>query len=293
MNVLVTGADDIWGYLTAERILQVAALKNTAGNEKTVESVVLVVHDSPYESAISADPRVKIVNGNITDKAQIEEIIRDNNIESIFHFETVTRDRGDGEDDFDGMIRVNIFGSLNILEACRKTGRTPKLVFCSSCSVFQDGIEECVSPSTRRLPSSTYGTTKTVVELLIANYSARKFVDGRNSVLPMCVSWRPTRANTDFMHDVFKAPFDGNDIDTCLAPDTRLFFNGFHTCIDNLIETHNLNSELLGEDRSLLQPGITASLAEMVDAFQRIGADRGVSVGNIAVQPNAEKTTRV
>ena len=139
------------------------------------------------------------------------------------------------------------------------------------------------------MPSSTYGTTKTVVELLIANYTARGFVDGRNSVLPMCVSWRPTAANTDFMHDVFKAPFDGNDIEISLKPDTHLFFNGYYTDINNLIETHNIDKDALGEDRSLLQPGITVSLEEMIDAFRRIGNARGITVGNVVEKFNPEK----
>ena len=289
MHVLVTGADDIWGYLTAERILQTPTLKNVSGVDSPVESLVLVVHDKPYEPAIEEDPRVKVVHGDIAKKDEIEKIILDNKIDSVFHFETVTRDRGDGEDDFDGMINVNIFGSMNILEALRKADNKAKIVFCSSCSVFQDNISEAVSPSTRRLPSSTYGTTKTVVELLIANYTARGFVDGRNSVLPMCVSWRPTAANTDFMHDVFKAPFDGHDIEITLKPDTRLFFNGFYSDIKNLIETHDIDSEALGEDRSLLQPGITVSVQEMIEAFQRIGSSRGISIGKVVEKLNPEK----
>ena len=288
MHVLVTGADDIWGYLTTERILQTPALKDASGVNSPIESVVLVVHNKPYDSAIESDPRVKVVNGDIVNKDEIEAIIIDNRLDSVFHFETVTRDRGDGENDFDGMIRVNIFGSLNILEACRKSGRRPKIVFCSSCSVFQDNIEEAVSASTRRMPSSTYGTTKAIVELLIANYTARGIIDGRSSVLPMCVSWRPSTANTEFMHNVFKAPFDGQDLVITLEPDTTLFFNGYYTCINNLIETHEIDSDALGEDRSLLQPGISVSVEEMINVFRRIGTARGINIGQVVKKFNPE-----
>ena len=289
MHVLVTGADDIWGCLTAERILERSTLKNSAGADSQVQLVVLVVHERLCESLIASDPRVKVVKGDIANKDEIQRIILDNRINSVFHFETVTRDRGTGEDDFDGMMNVNIFGSLNILEACRRTGYKPRIVFCSSCSVFQDYIKEAVSPATRRMPSSTYGTTKAVVELLIANYTTRGFVDGRNSILPMCVSWRPTAANTDFIHDVFRAPFTGKDLVITLKPDTRLFFNGYYTCIDNLIETHDIDSESLGDDRSLLQPGINASLEEIIDSFRRIGATNGITVGNVIENFDPEK----
>lgn len=289
MNVLVTGADEVWGYLTAERILQAETLTNSKGERETVDSLVLIIHEKPYLSEITEDSRVKTVVGDISDKESVTPIILDNNIDSIFHFETVTRDRGNGENDFDGMIQVNVFGSLNILEACRASGRNPKLVFCSSCSVFQDGIRTAVCAETRRMPSSTYGTTKAIVELLVANYTKRGFVDGRNSILPMCVSWKPIGANGDFMHEVYHTPFDGKDVEVIIKPDTELFFNGYYTCIENLIETHEIPSEELGEDRSVLQPGITVSLNEMMDMFQKIGKERGITVGRIVEKFIPEK----
>jgi nucleoside-diphosphate-sugar epimerase len=289
MRVLVTGADYVWGYLTAEAVLATPALKNSAGVAEPIESVVLVVHDRPWDPAIERDARLKWVKGDIAKRAEIEAIIADHRIGSIMHFETVTRDYGPGEDDFWGMMRVNALGTLNILESCRAMGNRPKLVFCSSSSVFEDGIRETVSEQTRRMPTSTYGTTKAIAELLINNYAERGYVDGRSAILPMCVSWRPYRRNAEFLHEVLDQPLNGKEIRLALRADTRLYFNGYLTCIRNLIELHEIDGQALGRDRSMLQPGIAHTITEMIDAFRRTATRKNLKIGPVVNAFDAEK----
>jgi nucleoside-diphosphate-sugar epimerase len=289
MHVLVTGADHVWGYLTAEAVLATSTLKNSAGIPEKVESVVLVVHDRPWDRAIESDTRLKWVHGDIAERSQIEAIIKDNNIGSIFHFETVTRDYGPGEDDFGGMLRTNALGTLNILESCRAVGNNPKLVFCSSSSVFEDGFKGAVTEDMRRLPTSTYGTTKAICELLVNNYAVRGYVDGRSAILPMCVSWRPYRRNAEFLHEVLNEPLNGMEISISLRPDTLLYFNGYLTCIQNLIELHEIDGGLLGNDRSMLQPGIAATITEMIDAFRKVGRRKNLQIGPVVPVFSPEK----
>lgn len=284
MNVLVTGADDVWGYLTVKQILSAGTLKNSKNEIRPVEKVVLVCHQGPYLPDILEEERVKVVIGSIADASSIRPIILDNEIDSVFHFETLVSDRGEGENAFEDMLNVNLIGSLNILRACKDSGRCPKVVFCASCSVFADHLGIPAREDLRRMPASTYGSTKACVELLIANFTRRGFVDGRNSLLPMCVSWMPTPPNTDFMHQVFFSPFDGADVVTPLRADTRLWFNGYYTDILNLIETHDIPSELLGDDRSIIQPGISATVREIYEMFVKVGEEEGVKVGKLIEQ---------
>src|SRR5581483_4778441 len=127
---------------------------------------------------------------------------------------------------------------------------------------------------TPRTPSSTYGTTKAIVEMLVTNYSARGFVDGRSSILPMCVSWRPDRHSGQFLYDMFDEPFNGQEIAVPIRRDTRIFFNGWHTCIANLLELQDLDAAALKENRSGLQPGLSVTSDEMRHAFTRIAQRR-------------------
>lgn len=288
MNVLVTGADDIWGYLTAEFILRRGALKNTNDVRCPVERVILLCHKGPYLADLLQDTRCEVVLGSITEAADTEAVILDNMIDSVFHFETLVSDRGDGENAFDEMLKVNIQGSLNLMNACKKTGRMPKMVFCASSSVFREHSAEPVSEKSRRFPATTYGTTKACVELLLSDFTRRGYLDGRSSLLPMCVSWKPTNQNTDFMNHVFQAPFDGNDVVTPLHPETRLYFNGYYSDILNLMETHDIPSAELGEERSLIQPGISCTVQEMYDMFVKVGAREGCSVGKLVENWNAD-----
>jgi nucleoside-diphosphate-sugar epimerase len=289
MRVLVTGADYVWGYLTAEAVLATPTLKNSRGVAEAIESVVLVLHDHPWDPAIERDPRLKWVRGDIAIREQIEAVISEHRIDSIMHFETVTRDYGPGEDDFWGMMRVNALGTLNILESCRAVGNQPKLVFCSSSSVFEDGIQEVVSEQTRRMPTATYGTTKAIAELLINNYAERGYVDGRSAILPMCVSWRPYRRNAEFLHEVLNEPLNGKEIRLALRADTRLYFNGYLTCIRNLLELHDIDGRALGRDRSMLQPGIGHTINEMIEAFRREAKRRNLKLGPVVEKFDAEK----
>lgn len=284
MNVLVTGADDVWGYLTAEQILRRGQLRNSAGVLCPVERVILLCRRSVYLPDILQDDRVEAVFGSITDAACTDAVVAGYEIDSVFHFETLVCDRGAGESAFDEMLEVNLQGSLHLMQACRRSGRVPKMIFCASCSVFPDFCAGPVSETKRRLPSTTYGSTKACVELLLADFTRRGFLDGRSSLLPMCVSWKPTPPDMDFMNNVFCTPFDGGDVVTPLHPDTRLYFNGYYSGILNLIETHDLPSETLGGDRSLIQPGLSCTVREIYDMFVQAGAREGVPVGRLVEQ---------
>ncbi len=256
-------------------------LRDSSGVPRRIEAAVLLLHEEPWLREIEDEPRLTVVHGDIANRSDVERVFADGTIDSIIHFETVTRDRDNGEDDFGGMIRTNLLGSLNLLECCRTQGGTPKFIFCSSCSVFRDGLTEAVTERTPRDPSSTYGTTKACVELLVETYSARGFVDGRSSILPMCVSWRPDRRSSEFLYDVFDEPFNGEEIEVPIARDTRVFFNGWHTCIGNLLELHDIDAAILGENRSVLQPGVSVTIDEMLDAFRRAAERAGIALGRM------------
>lgn len=253
----------------------------------------MFVHEAPWDSWILGDPRVRLVRGSVASRADVQRVFDEGPIASVLNFETVTRDRGSGEDDFDGMLRVNTFGSLNLLEACRTQPQPVKFMFCSSCSVFRDHLPDPVSEATRRAPSSTYGTTKAMVELLLANYSARGFVDARASILPMCVSWRPDRRSREFLHDIIDDPYGSEPIVLGVDPDTRVFFNGWEVCIRNLLETHELPDVALGEERTLLQSGVSVTVREMLAALREAGEPHGLRLAEVQEAPDPETQAKV
>ena len=288
ITVLVTGADDVWGSLTAEAVLRAGELAAPGGGSAAVGHLVLTVHDSPWSASLARDPRVTLVDGKISDEQFVEGLFASTRVDSVFHFETVTRDRGSGERDFDAMLNTNLMGSLHLLESARLHSPGARFVFCSSCSVFADNLgSQVVSDDTRRLPSATYGTTKAAVELLINDYARRGYVDGRSSILPMCVSWRPDERSVEFLHGVFECPFADREEIVGLEPEVQLWLNGYSTCIANLLELHDVDGWVLGDDRGVLQPGVKISVAEMIDTFKRVGEDEHAPVARFSFRPDA------
>jgi len=77
--------------------------------------------------------RLKITIGDIRDAARVERAVR--NASEIYHFAAqvaVTRSVLDPREDFE----INAFGTLNILEAARKSGREPFILFTSTNKVY-------------------------------------------------------------------------------------------------------------------------------------------------------------
>lgn len=293
LGVLVTGADHIWGQLMAEAVLAAPGLRDATGALRPVGTVVLVLHKAPFDAAILADPRVVCELAAITDRDAMKAITRRHGVESIFHFETVTADHDGGDEDIERTVGVNVAGSINLLEAARTMPMPTKFVFAGSCSVFEDEPPQNVNEQSRRRPTTLYGSTKAAVELVAGAYGTRGAVDARIGLLPANVSWRPSRDNQDLLHDILGAPFSGQDLVIGLDPDLPIRFNGYETCIGNLIELHDLDAGALEPSRSVLQPCVRPTLREIVDALMAAAVDRGLPSPNVIWRSDSAQQARI
>ena len=105
---------------------------------------------------------------------------------SIFHLGAVMS--GTGEADFDLCMRVNLMGTINVLEAARDHPSRVKFIMASAGAIVGSGEqndwikkEDVIKDSVRATPKTTYGATKACSELLLADYSRRSFIDGRGA----------------------------------------------------------------------------------------------------------------
>ncbi len=100
----------------------------------------------------------------------------------IFHLAAIVS--GEAEDDFDQGYRVNLTGTWNLFEKIRalnvQSGGAyrPRIVFTSSTGVFGAPYEFIPAPLT------SYGTQKAIGELLLADYTRKRFFDGIGIRLP-------------------------------------------------------------------------------------------------------------
>ncbi|MDX6560982.1 MAG: D-erythronate 2-dehydrogenase, partial [Gaiellales bacterium] len=181
MRIVITGGLGMLGTELARR------LRATRPQDE------LVLLDMPAALAAPDDlADVQVLRGDIRDEALLREALDSPEV-AIVHLASVVS--AGAERDFDAALEVNVDGGRALVEACRAHATAPRLVFTSSLAVF--GGELALGPvddDTRPTPSTTYGATKAMLELLFADATRKGFLDAR-SARPPTVIVRPGAPN--------------------------------------------------------------------------------------------------
>jgi len=276
MRVVVTGGLGFIGRGLARRLLALGSIRGEEISE-------VVLFDRPGGEGVEG---ARVVHGDICDREQVAALVgRDDVV--VFHLASVLS--GEGERDFDLALRVNLDGGRNVLEACRAGGRRPRLVFASTIAAFGgSAMPETVTDTTKPTPQTTYGATKAACELLVNDYTRKGFVDGISARLPTVIirPGAPNAAASSFASAVFREPLAGIDYVLPVGLETRIPVIGERTVVEGLARLAEVDGTELGDDRGLNLPGISVTVAEMVESVRRVGADR--RLGSIEVAPDPE-----
>ena len=280
MKIVITGGAGFIGMKLAQRLLDRGRLTEPDGREKTIEEILLFDLAAPR----AIDRRIKVATGDIADGATLRKVI-DRNTTSVFHLAAVVS--GQAEADTDLGLRVNLDGTRAVLEACRALGTRPRVVFASSVAVYGGDLPETVTDGTPLTPTTSYGTQKAIGELLVNDYSRKGFIDGRALRLPTISvrPGRPNRAASGFASSIFREPLSGVATSCPVARDAVMVLLSPRCVVSAFERAHDLPAESFGAYRGLLLPGISASVAEMVEALRRAGGEK--AVGLIRWEPDA------
>jgi nucleoside-diphosphate-sugar epimerase len=266
MKVLITGGAGFLGQRLATKLLERGALAGPDGRPQTIDRLVLVDVVPPPESD---DPRVSSFAGDIADRALLERLV-DADTASVFHLAAVVS--GQAEADFDLGMRVNFDSTRMLLEVCRAHGHRPRVVFSSSCAVYGGDLPGILRDSTALTPQSSYGAQKAMGEFLVNDYTRRGFIDGRALRLPT-ITVRPGKPNaalSSFASGIIREPLNG-EVAICPVPSsTRVWLLSPATVIDCLIASHDIAGDTVGANRSIILPGLTVSVGEMVASLERV-----------------------
>ena len=272
MKVLITGGVGFVGMRLAHALLERNQLTGASGQSERIDEIVLldVVAASGFD-----DKRISAVVGDIADPAVVRKVLGADT-STIFHLAAIVS--GQAEADFDLGMRINLDATRGLLESCRALPHPPRFVFASSVAVFGGALPDVVPANVELNPQTSYGTQKTIGELLVNDYGRRGFVDARAYRLPtICVRpGKPNRAASSFASGIIREPLQGIDADCPVAPETRMWLSSPRTAIDNLIHGHELAGASLGFNRALSLPGLTVTVAEMVAALEAV-AGRSVA----------------
>ena len=269
MRVVITGGAGFLGTRLARTLLARGQLTGASGRPEAIDEIVLL--DVVAASGIE-DKRITTMVGDIADPAVIARAL-DADTSSVFHLAAIVS--GQAEADFALGMRINLDATRALLDVCRALPQPPRFVFASSVAVFGGALPVVVPANFELNPQTSYGTQKTIGELLVNDYGRRGFVDARALRLPtICVRpGKPNRAASSFASGIIREPLQGIAADCPVAPQTRMWLSSPRTAIENLIHGHELDSDSLGTNRALSLPGLTVTVAEMVTALALVAGE--------------------
>jgi nucleoside-diphosphate-sugar epimerase len=265
MNILITGGGGFLGFRLAKALLARGQLGG-----KPISSLTLL--DGAFPPAAAAEKRLKAVQGDVSDEKTIASVCKADT-DAVFHLAAVVS--GAAEADFDLGMRVNLKGMELLLAQMRKCSRPPRLVYTSSVAAFGGELPAVLDDSTLANPQTSYGAQKVIGEYLVTDYSRKGFIDGRALRLPTIVvrAGKPNAAASSFASGIIREPLNGVVSECPVAPETGVWLLSPGKVVEAFIHAWELPAEAWGTQRWLNLPGITASVAQMVEALRKVAGD--------------------
>jgi len=273
MKVVVTGGAGFLGQMLIRALCERGKLTRSDGAQYEIEQIVSI--DQAQSGRLFVDDRVGYVVGDIANAQFLSHVLA-RDTDSMFHLAAVVS--GQAESDFDLGMRVNLDGTRALLERCREQNGAPRVVFASSVAAF-GGPLPVVNDDTYPRPATSYGVQKLVGEYLVGDYSRKSFIDGRSVRLPTIVvrPGKPNAAASGFASGIIREPLAGVEAICPVDASVAMWVSSPAAAIKSLIHAHELPADAWGRNRALNLPGITVTVAQMIDGLRKVGGDAAVA----------------
>jgi nucleoside-diphosphate-sugar epimerase len=269
MHILIIGAAGMIGRKLTARLVDDGAL-----NARPIGKLTLVDVNAPAKPD-KFGGTVESIAADIANPAAVRGIIGARP-DVIFHLAAVVS--AEAELDFEKGMRINLDGSRALLEAIRAIGDgyRPRLVFTSSIAVFGAPFSDAIADDFHLTPLTSYGTQKAIVELLLADYTRRGFVDGIGIRLPSIVvrPGRPNKAASGFFSSIIREPLAGQEAVLPVEDSVLHWHASPRAAVGFLVHAAGLDAGKLGPRVNLTMPGVCCTVAEQIAALRRIGGDK-------------------
>jgi len=263
MKVLITGGAGFLGARLARELLH----RGHLGGENIGEIVLADLYPPPAD--LAADTRVRAAAG-----ALIAQCVgwRQETFDVVFHLAAAVS--AECEANFDLGMRSNLDSTRALLDALRAAGNAPRLVFASSVAVYGADpglpLPQEICHDTLPAPQSSYGIQKFICEQLVADYTRKGFIDGRNVRL-MTVVVRPGAPNgaaSGFLSSIVREPVNGKPAICPVPLDMKVALASPARTIAGLIAAAEASREAIGGRIAINMPALTVSVGEMLDALE-------------------------
>ena len=200
----------------------------------------------------------------------------------VFHLAAVVS--AQVEADYDLGRRVNLRGTDAVIDRCRALGTQPRVVFTSSVASFSADQNAILPDNTRQIPGNSYGAQKAAAELILADASRRGFLDAVTLRLPTVIvrPGRPNKAASSFVSGIVREPLLGLDTELPVADDFAVWVCSPRRAVDWLLHAAVLDTSRLGLDRSIDPPGISTTVAHLLQALDEVAPGASAHVRRVA-----------
>ncbi|HLG85885.1 MAG TPA: D-erythronate dehydrogenase [Alphaproteobacteria bacterium] len=267
MRILVTGAAGMIGRKLVERL---AKDGHVGGREITTLAMTDIVEPSA-PGGLGAESQ--ITAADIAAPGAAERLIA-YRPDLIFHAAGIVS--GEAESDLEKGYRVNLDGSRRLFDAIRREGERapykPRLVFTSSIAVFGAPFPDKIGDDFHLTPLTSYGTQKAMVELMLADYTRRGFMDGVGVRLPtICIRpGKPNKAASGFFSNILREPLSAREAVLPVSEDVRAWHASPRAAIGFLLHAAALPPGALGDRPNLTMPGLSATVGDELAALNRV-----------------------
>ena len=271
MKVLIIGAAGMIGGKVTDRILAEGSIGESAIENLLLYDIV------PSQVADSSPLPVQARTADLGSPGEAERLVA-HRPDLIFHLAAVLS--GEAEADFEKGYRVNLDNTRALFEAIRGVGDgyKPRVVFTSTIAVFGKPFPDVIGDDFRSAPLTSYGTEKAMVELMLADYSRRGYLDGIGIRLPtICVRpGKPNKAASSFYSNIIREPLNGEEAVLPVPDTTRHWFASPRAAVGFVLHAAALDTGLLGDRRSLTLPGLSATVGEQIAALKKVAGESAV-----------------
>jgi nucleoside-diphosphate-sugar epimerase len=281
MKILITGGGGMLGQKLIAGLAKVGSL-----NGKKIESITVVDAYKQSQALDGFDFKITSKIVDITDRKECDAMIAEKP-DVIFHLAAIVS--GEAESDFEKGYRVNVDGMRNLFEAIRLISNDycPRVVFTSSVAVYGGPYLEVADDNFILQPATSYGVQKAIGELLLNDYSRRGFFDGVGLRIPtLCVRpGLPNSAASGVFSNIIREPLMGIEATLTAGKDASMIFTSPRSAVGFLIHAAQMDTSHLGARRSLMMPGIYATLGDEIDALRRVAGDKIVGFIKEEIDP--------